>query len=231
VSEIDPSDTNQRDEGGSDTSRSGTNRRGRATDERIRVAARQVLVARGLDLTIEDVAKVAGISRMTVHRHVGTRQALLMDVIVEATDRFADGLAAIFDSDEPFADRLVEAFVYVITAARSAPDQQAMALAIADPSTGWGAIDPEGRIMAEVLDFLRPRLVAGAAETPFRAGVDATLAWLLRQAQLYLLMPGPLGDDIDALRREVRTFVLPAVLVDPSSPRRAAASNGRRRKT
>ncbi|MGZ4706106.1 MAG: TetR/AcrR family transcriptional regulator [Acidimicrobiales bacterium] len=212
-----------------------SNRRGRATDERIRDAARQVLVARGLDLTIEDVAEAAGISRMTVHRHVGTRQALLMDVIVEATDRFADGLAAIFDGEGPFADRLVEAFVYVITTARSAPDQQAMALAIADPSTGWGAIDPEGRIMAEVIDFLRPRLAAGAEETPFRSSVDMTLAWLLRQAQLYLLMPGPLGDDVEGLRREVRAFVLPAVLVDPPPPERPAARSGRprngRRKT
>jgi AcrR family transcriptional regulator len=206
------------------TDRPNTNRRGRATDERIRAAAREVLVARGLDLTIEDVAEVAGISRMTVHRHVGTRQALLMDVIVEATDRFAEQLAAIFDTDEPFADRLVEAFVYVVTATRSAPDQQAMALAIADPATGWGGIDPEGRIMGDVLDFLRPRMIAGAAEVPFRSGVDETLAWLLRQAQLYLLVPGPLGDDIDGLRREVRTFVLPAVLVDPppATPRRGA---------
>jgi AcrR family transcriptional regulator len=195
-----------------------TNRRGRATDERIRAAAREVLVARGLDLTIEEVADAAGISRMTVHRHVGTRQALLMELIVEATDRFAERLAEIFDADEPFADRLVEAFVHVVTATRSAPDQRAMTLAIADPSTGWGAIDPEGRIMAEVLEFLRPRLAAGAEQAPFRSSVDDTLAWLLRQAQLYLVMPGPLGDDIDALRREVRAFVLPAVLLDPPTP-------------
>ncbi len=192
-----------------------TNSRGRATDERIRAAAREVLVARGLDLTIEDVAEAAGISRMTVHRHVGTRQALLMEVVLEATDRFAEHLDAIFDTDSPFADRLVEAFVYVVTATRSAPDQQAMALAIADPSAGWGGVDPEGRVMGEVLDFLRPRLVAGAAETPFRSSVDETLAWLLRQAQLYLLVPGPLGHDIELLRKEVRSFVLPAVLVDP----------------
>ena len=209
--------------------RPNSNKRGRATDERIRAAAREVLVARGLDLTIEDVAEAAGISRMTVHRHVGTRQALLMDVIVEATDRFAEHLAAIFDADEPFADRLVEAFVYVVTATRSAPDQQAMALAIADPSTGWGGIDPEGRIMGEVLDFLRPRLVLGATEAPFRCGVDETLAWLLRQAQIYLLVPGPLGDDIDGLRREVRSFVLPAVLVDP--PRAAPKRSGSRAST
>ena len=56
MSEIDPSDTNQRDEGGSDTSRSGTNRRGRATDERIRVAARQVLAMRSTLVPREHVA-------------------------------------------------------------------------------------------------------------------------------------------------------------------------------
>jgi len=192
-----------------------TNRRGRATDERIRAAALEVLVARGLDLTVEDVAEAAGITRMTVYRHVGTRQELLMALVVEATDRFAEHLAAIFDSGAPFADRLVDAFVFVITSARSAPDQQAMALAIADPSAGWGTIDPDGQIMGEVLDFLHPRLVAGAEEAQFRSSVDDTLAWLLRQAQLYVLVPGADRDDVEALRREVRTFILPAVLLDP----------------
>ncbi len=98
----------------------------------------------------------------------------------------------ILDADRPFAERLEEAFVYVVTSTRSAPNRQAIALATADPADGWGTVDPEGRIMGEVLDFLRPRLAAGAAETPFRAGVDETLTWLLRQVQLYLLVPARL---------------------------------------
>jgi AcrR family transcriptional regulator len=191
------------------------NRRGQATEDRIRVAARQVLAESGLELTIEDVAAAAGTTRMTVHRHVGTRQALLMDLVVEATDRFAEHLAVILDTDEPFADRLVEAFVFVVTSTRSAPDRQAIALATADPAAGWGAVDTEGRIMAEVLEFLRPRVAAGAAETPFRVGVDETLAWLLRQVQFYLSVRPPFGEDVDALREEVRTFLVPAVLADP----------------
>lgn len=206
------------------------NRRGLATDARIHEAARQVLAERGLDLTIEDVAAAAGTTRMTVHRHVGTRQALLMDLVVEATDRLAEQLAVIFDGDEPFPDRVVEAFVYVVVTARSSPDRQAIALATTDPATssgadgtpelgvpptGWSAIDPEGRIMGEVLDFLVPRLAAGAQDHPFRAGVDETLAWLLRQVQLHLLVPSAYGDDVDALRHEARTFLLPAIFVSP----------------
>ena len=74
--------------------------------------------------------------------------------------------------------------------------------------------------MGEVLEFLRPRLAAGAAETPFRAGVDETLAWLLRQVQLYLLVPPAYGDDVDALRRRgAHLHRCPAVLVDPSPVR------------
>ena len=191
------------------------NRRGRATGERIHAAARQVLAERGLQLTIDEVAEVAGTTRMTVYRHVGTRSALLMDLVVEATDRFGDRLAVILDTDEPFATRLEEAFMYVVISTRSAPDRQAIALATADPTGGWGAIDTEGQILAEVLEFFRPRLAAAAIETPFRASVDETLAWLLRQVQLYLLVPAPFGDEVDALRREVRTFLIPAVLSDP----------------
>ncbi len=192
-----------------------TNRRGQATEERIRRAALEVLAERGLDLTIEDVAAAAGTTRMTVYRHVGTRQELLMDLVTEAIDRFAAQLALILDTTEPFPDRLVEAFVFVVTMTRATPDRQAIALATAEPSGGWGAVDTQGRIMTEVLEFLRPRLAAGAQEVAFRAGVDETLAWLLRQVQLYLLVPPPFGDDVDALRHEVRTFVLPAVFADP----------------
>jgi len=191
------------------------NRRGRATEERIHEAALHVLADRGLDLTVEEVAERAGTTRMTVYRHVGSRSDLLLRLVIEATDRFAERLAVILDADEPFAARLEDALVYVVTSTRSAPDRQAIALATADPTGEWGAIDTEGRVMAEVLEFLQPRLEAGAAETPFRAGVDETLTWLLRQVQLYLLVPGPFGDDEDALRHELRTFVVPAVLVDP----------------
>ena len=194
------------------------NRRGQATEGRIRAAALQVLAERGLDLTIDEVAAAAGTTRMTVYRHVGTRHELLMSLVVEVTDRFAERLDTIFDADLPFPEKLVEAFVYVVTSTRTAPDRQAIALATADPASGWGAIDPDGFIMGEVLDFLRPRIAAGALETPLRAGVDETLAWLLRQVQLYLLMPPAFGDDVDALRREVRTFLLPAVLVSPPDP-------------
>src|SRR6478609_2901986 len=90
-----------------------SNRRGRATQERIRAAALQVLAERGLDLTVEDVAEAAGTTRMTVYRHVGSRADLLMDLVVEATDRFAERLAEIFDNDAPFPQRLEDAFVYI----------------------------------------------------------------------------------------------------------------------
>jgi len=191
------------------------NRRGRATQERIETAAQLLFVEHGLDFTLEDVARAARTTRMTVYRHVGTREELVTTLVLEAQDRLGEGLELILDGQEPFADRLVEAMVYVVTAARSTPVGRALALGAAAPTGRWRAVDPEGRVLTDILEFLRPRLVEASRDVPLRGDVDTTLAWLLRQVQLYLLVPPAYGDDAEVLRQEVRTFVVPAVLAEP----------------
>lgn len=191
------------------------NRRGRATQDRIAVAAQRLFVEHGLDFTLEDVARAARTTRMTVYRHVGTREELVTSLVLDAQDRLGEGLELILDGPEPFADRLVEAMVFVVTTARSTPVGRALALGAAESSGRWRSVDPEGRVITDILEFLRPRLVEASHEVSLRGDVDATLAWLLRQVQLYLLLPPADGDDPVALRREVRTFVVPAVLAEP----------------
>lgn len=214
------------------------NRRGQATAERIRAAALDALAQDGLDLTIDDVARRAGTTRMTVYRHVGTREDLLVTLVLELADEFSVRLEQILDGAEPFPRRVADTFVFVVMAARRSPNIRAVLLAASDPEHRWSAIDTGGLVMTDVLEFLRPRIEAGAAEVPLRADVDESLNWLLRQLQLYLLAPPdpPAGSRVRAaspghrteaaaeaqVRHEVETFVLPALFVDlpDAAPRR-----------
>jgi AcrR family transcriptional regulator len=81
------------------------------TTERILDAARAQLEAFGVRrLTVEDVARRARVSRVTVYRKFGTRDALVQAVVLrEAGLFFAQLEAAISGLDTP-ADRLAEGF-------------------------------------------------------------------------------------------------------------------------
>ncbi len=61
----------------------------RPTDQRILLAAIEVMGAQGLArLGLEDVARVAGVSRQTVYRYFGNRDALIAAVILHEEQAF-----------------------------------------------------------------------------------------------------------------------------------------------
>ena len=96
----------------------GTNRRGRATRERILQAAEALLAERGLDLTLDDVARAAGATRMTVHRHTGGREELLTQVVLRESARLAAALREVLDADRPLDERLVDALTLTVVSVR-----------------------------------------------------------------------------------------------------------------
>lgn len=75
--------------------------------ERLLAAARQVFSERGHDVALEEVARVAGVSRTTLYRNFSTREELAATVFEDNVERIenraeevrddADGLARLFD--------------------------------------------------------------------------------------------------------------------------------------
>lgn len=169
------------------------------------------LAQRGLDLTIDDVARAADTTRMTVYRHFGTREALLTTILVEdARDRLAE-LRPILEADAPFATRLGDAIVNVIATVKASPHLRAI-VAHSNPGEVWPQVDPDGRFVALIWDTLVPYLEAARSEVVLRADVDRTLDWLLRQTLGLLLVEGRDGSGTDAIRADVETFVIPSIL-------------------
>jgi AcrR family transcriptional regulator len=77
------------------------------TEDRLLDGALDVVLRFGLGrFTMDDVARAAGVTRQTVYRHFGSRDALVQAVIHREQDRLLAGLAAEFAT----ADTLEAAF-------------------------------------------------------------------------------------------------------------------------
>ena len=196
-----------------------SNRRGRATRERLLDAAEAVLVERGLDLTVDDVARRAGTSRPTVHRHFGTREDLLVAVLLRASGRLADALEEVWSGPGPAEERLGEIVVRTVLAVRGATFLGWL-VGDVNPGTRWPELDPSDRFLSVVRDFYRPKLAeaGGAGAEGLRAPLELSLDWLLRCILSLVLIPGAHGDDEAAIRRDVQAFVVPGLLRSAEVP-------------
>ncbi len=169
------------------------------------------LAARGLELTIDDIARAAATTRMTVYRHFGTREELLTALLMEdAAGRLAE-LRTILESDAPFAERLADAIVNVVVSVQASPHLRAI-VARSNPGEAWPQVDPDGRFVTLIWDALLPYVEAARSEVTLRADVDRTLDWLLRQVLALLLVEGREGSGAAAIRADVEAFVIPSII-------------------
>ena len=186
------------------------NRRGRETRRRILEAATVCFQDQGMALTLDDVARAAGTTRMTVHRHTGGREALITHLVLRESARLADGLRAVLDADGPFGPRLVDALVLTIESIRAADHLQEL-FAGRTPTAAWPEVDPDDRVVGAIHGFFQPYFAEASDQGLLRAGPDETLNWVLNQVLLHLVLPIT-APDIATVRAQLETFVLPAVL-------------------
>lgn len=188
----------------------GTNRRGRATRERIFQAAEALLAERGLEMTLDDVARAVGATRMTVHRHTGGREALLTHVVLRESARLAGALREVLDADRPLDERLVDALTLTVTGVR-ARSWLVPLFAAGNPAGAWSEIDPGRRTLGAIWDFWRPYVHDPAVADQLREEPELVLHWLLDQVLVLLVMPD-LAPDEPSVRRTFTTFVVPAAI-------------------
>jgi AcrR family transcriptional regulator len=63
-----------------------------ATVDRILTAACRLLIERGLDVTMDEIAAEAGVSRRTLFRHFDTRERLVAEGLAVGIDRYGERL-------------------------------------------------------------------------------------------------------------------------------------------
>lgn len=70
-------------------------------------------------LTMEDVARRAGVSRVTVYRRFGTKDGLVHAVVLREVERFFGALTIAIEPHDDIGDRLAEGFAFTLDYLRS----------------------------------------------------------------------------------------------------------------
>jgi AcrR family transcriptional regulator len=182
--------------------------------QRILDAALALAAASGLrHLTMDDVARRAGVGRMTVYRRFGSREALLDALAVREARRCLATIAQALDRAAPIDDRLAELFVATLGVIREHP--LLARLARVEPEALLLELTrDDSAVFKLVLEFLVAEIAAAQAGGELPKGDPEPLAELaLRLGASFVLMPTsvlPLGDE-EATRTAVRALLQPLV--------------------
>ena len=169
--------------------------------------------------TMEDVARRAGVSRITVYRRFTTKDALVEHVVRRefrwSFDRFRTDIAQAATA----ADRVELGFASALRAIRGNPLIGGLMEAEPDllvPSM----INDGGRTLATVRRFLAGQLRHEQATGHVAAAVDVDLVaeMMVRVSASFLVIPSELVDidDDEQVRAVARRFLVP--LLEPSAP-------------
>ncbi|GAA0937705.1 helix-turn-helix domain-containing protein [Actinocorallia libanotica] len=170
--------------------------------------------------TMEDVARRAGVSRITVYRRFSTKDALIEQVVRREFRRYFDRFLTDIARAETVADRVVLGFVSSLRAIRGNPLIGGL-IATEPDLVVPSMISDGGRTLATVRQF-----VAGQLRREQRAGnvsadldVDFVAEMMVRVSASFLAIPSLLFDldDEDQLAALARRFLVP-MLEPPAAP-------------
>ena len=183
--------------------------RAAATRERILDAAFAAISTFGLSrFTMDDVARLAGLSRQSVYRYFDSKDALVVALVEREEDAFLAGVRAAHERHARLEDAMREAILYCLRSAREHPLLDR--LLASEPEVLLPYLTTRG---GGVIARARSVLEALAAE---RAGVDAEVVrraadLAVRAMVSYTLTPAE--EPPDQVAREVARILTSALQV------------------
>jgi AcrR family transcriptional regulator len=131
--------------------------------------ARQVIAEEGVDASLRDIARRAGVGIGTLYRHFPTREALLAGIIGDGTRRMAEQ-AAELSAAEPPGDALS---LWLTAVAMRIGPYNGLAHSMLDAVTGDGAADEPLRVACEAM-MVAGRDLLGQAQAAEAVRADVT---------------------------------------------------------
>jgi AcrR family transcriptional regulator len=185
-----------------------------ATAQRILDAALALAGASGLrHLTMDDVARRAGVGRMTVYRRFGSKDALIDALAVRECRRCLERIAAAIEParSSPVDERIASLAATTLTLIREHP--LLARLARFEPQDLLGELTrDDSAVFRLVREFLIAEVVRAQAAGELPAGDPELLAEMaVRLGASFVLMPDsalPLQDEA-ATREAIRALVKP----------------------
>lgn len=181
--------------------------------ERVVEAAEQCFAQFGVGkTTVEDVARLAGMSRASVYRcFPGGRDEIVLAALLASAREFLPQLPARLRSARSLGDSIVELVVSAVGWVRSEPWREAL---VSTPLSRALSASDFASLYAVCSDFIAPHFASARAAGLVRPQVtlEDAVEFVVRMIHSLLVVPGHRDRDDAELRRYVRTFVLPALL-------------------
>jgi TetR/AcrR family transcriptional repressor of uid operon len=170
--------------------------------------------------TMEDVARRAGVSRITVYRRFATKSALVDHVVRREIRRYFDQFLVDIEHAETAAERVVAGFVSSLRAIRRNP--LIGGLMAADPNALVPTtIGDGGRTLATVRAFVAGQLrrEQDAGNVSSAVNVDIVAELMVRVCSSFLVIPSHIVDldDDEQLADLARQFLVPMLQAPDSS--------------
>jgi AcrR family transcriptional regulator len=189
-------------------------RRDDETGERIRAAALAEFEEFGLRrASLDDVARRAGVSRTTIYRRFGSKDALLGAVVIGENARFFELLDEAVDPDASTEERFVEGFAFAVLYWRE--HTLFKRILHAEPETFLPFLTTQAGDRLQLFAGLLARRMENERRSRGVAprDIDAAAEMLIRVIVSFLIIPDTqfrLGTRAEA-RRFARRFILPAL--------------------
>ena len=162
--------------------------------------------------TMDDVARKARLSRITVYRRMVSKEELVEAVLLRDFRQYFDRVLSDIAGAETVADRVVVGFVSSLRATRSNP--MMAGLMAADPhSVAPSIVGEDGRVMAAVARFLAGQLRLEQRAGNIAAGVDVDVVaeLMVRLSASFFLSPSEVIDldDDEQVAAIARRYLVP----------------------
>jgi AcrR family transcriptional regulator len=172
--------------------------------------------------TMDDIAKMAGVSRPTVYRHFSDRDGLILAVVMRRSRQLIDRAQKFIRKQGSFEEQLVEGLLFLVDKGRKDPfvrllvSPEHMDLANQILGASSAAVDL-------AYEMWEPILIEARERGELRDDIDfRAIATWFTYLILLLVGRGDLEPDVNAQRELLRTFVMPAFVPAPAvAPARA----------
>jgi AcrR family transcriptional regulator len=165
--------------------------------------------------TMDDIAKMAGVSRPTVYRHFDDRDTLILAVVMRRSRQLIERAQKFIRKHSTFEEQLVEGLLFMVDKGRK------------DPFVGLLVRPAHMDLVNEVVagsaaavdlayEMWEPILVEAQQRGELRSDLDfRAIATWITYLTLLLIGRGDIEPDVDAQREMLRTFVTPAFAPTP----------------
>ena len=165
--------------------------------------------------TMEDIAKMAGVSRPTVYRHFPDRDSLILAVIMRRAQALIGKAQAFLRKQDSFEDQLVEGLLFLVKTGRTDPFVRIL-VSPAHLDLAQQLVGATDAVVDLTYAMWEPVLSEAAARGELNPDLDfRAIARWLTHVELILVGRFDLATDDEEIREMLRTFIAPAFLREP----------------